>query len=854
MCCMATRLDWGKLKCLALAVDPTTKSRGRAGFTLAANEDLAASNSDSLAPVVTKDLGDSPLHVGVVAGYDLRANASVTLNGEVQPSFKAYIRDENEQNITETCAMAVVDGVARWSACTVSGTSAYLGAVEPRVDGSGYLATTLHLYLKVWRFNDRDVPPTHVAAVNLRDFQWVQGVDSPNAATQLARGTLSVPVRYGNSDETSSITVEAIFNCSSMTFNNGQEVSIASSVPHICADFDVTDAAATAGDNDKCGTPPLPANSNASAVLAACDGQVEAGDTCALRADFCTAGYVPVGIMYCNSWHQWAGLSDRGSSVSTWACESQDDAVISAWNTGPTRVTIQAVSATVLQGAADVDAESNGDFFAVVTITNIRDLSHATAQTTCPVADNLNPQWATVCRGFAPAELTFPAAATVFDYVVKVDLYDDDGLNVSQFVTSFGPAGLDGAVPLDTGVLHLSLRVSGFGSVTLRIADVRSSCGGLAAWVSNPDSLCAHLYRTSNYSVAVAEDESPMGVSWRGLPLVPGHGYLLPNGLQWQSGRYLSRYLAVDQKFAIMGAVGAPDKRESNRRLMNSMATEMNHSGMVGMDGMEATTASSSGAAVFVTGADKDDVKTTQPALDLNDGTVGFVCTDGVNMGYNLVGFLRLDAFGNPLNVPYCEDIDECITSPCGASATCTNTIGSFSCSCNSGFQGDGIRCVRLPADAVTKDLCADAATGTQCAPEAVCMMTTVNNQSSYACQCPNGFNGDPHKACLALDDDRDCSDFLGMDDSTTAAVASGAGVLIAIIVLLIIALAATCCFYNRQQLKLMSALVGMRNERHPATMTDKFLPLDGDYERRLRGLESENAALRDELLVVRSA
>ena len=41
----------------------------------------------------------------------------------------------------------------------------------------------------------------------------------------------------------------------------------------------------------------------------------------------------------------------------------------------------------------------------------------------------------------------------------------------------------------------------------------------------------------------------------------------------------------------------------------------------------------------------------------------------------------------------YLTDIDECLSSPCDPNAVCQNTIGSFTCTCNAGFTGDGLSC-----------------------------------------------------------------------------------------------------------------------------------------------------------------
>lgn len=42
------------------------------------------------------------------------------------------------------------------------------------------------------------------------------------------------------------------------------------------------------------------------------------------------------------------------------------------------------------------------------------------------------------------------------------------------------------------------------------------------------------------------------------------------------------------------------------------------------------------------------------------------------------------------------SDIDECSeTNDCNSNAKCTNTVGSYTCTCNSGFVGNGFTCLR---------------------------------------------------------------------------------------------------------------------------------------------------------------
>ena len=44
------------------------------------------------------------------------------------------------------------------------------------------------------------------------------------------------------------------------------------------------------------------------------------------------------------------------------------------------------------------------------------------------------------------------------------------------------------------------------------------------------------------------------------------------------------------------------------------------------------------------------------------------------------------------------KDINECTedTHSCDGNASCTNTIGSYNCTCNFGYEGDGLNCTGM--------------------------------------------------------------------------------------------------------------------------------------------------------------
>ena len=49
-------------------------------------------------------------------------------------------------------------------------------------------------------------------------------------------------------------------------------------------------------------------------------------------------------------------------------------------------------------------------------------------------------------------------------------------------------------------------------------------------------------------------------------------------------------------------------------------------------------------------------------------------------------------------------DVNECLSnSTCDADATCNNTEGSYTCTCDSGYSGDGISCDGMHSTELTR-------------------------------------------------------------------------------------------------------------------------------------------------------
>ncbi len=147
-----------------------------------------------------------------------------------------------------------------------------------------------------------------------------------------------------------------------------------------------------------------------------------------------------------------------------------------------------------------------------------------------------------------------------------------------------------------------------------------------------------------------------------------------------------------------------------------------------------------------------------------------FVCTCGV-------GYFAATPVGS-----LCDNLDECLATPnpCGV-GVCTDNAGSYACSCPAGYRlasSPSITCVDIDECYENTDQCTDVAPTPSC----------VNNAGGYACVCPSGYEGSGRvgvgctnsNECVSHSDDCDvlaaCADTVGSFTCTCNSGYAGSG------------------------------------------------------------------------------
>ena len=88
-------------------------------------------------------------------------------------------------------------------------------------------------------------------------------------------------------------------------------------------------------------------------------------------------------------------------------------------------------------------------------------------------------------------------------------------------------------------------------------------------------------------------------------------------------------------------------------------------------------------------------------------------------------------------------DINECTSSPCDH--TCTNTAGSYECSCNSGYElgSDGLSCHGMTTEYIAVQSCDLLLDIDECSSTTPCEQLCNNTVGSYQCSCNSGYTVD---------------------------------------------------------------------------------------------------------------
>jgi hypothetical protein len=131
-----------------------------------------------------------------------------------------------------------------------------------------------------------------------------------------------------------------------------------------------------------------------------------------------------------------------------------------------------------------------------------------------------------------------------------------------------------------------------------------------------------------------------------------------------------------------------------------------------------------------------DDLHTCEHVCNNSHGSHSCLCFDGYELnsdGFSCTGqkhTMSLYASNSVIVISFeiiLLDIDECAERTDGCAQTCTNIVGSYSCSCNTGY--------RLASNKHSCNDINECVLGTH-----TCNQTCINAVGSYTCSCYSGY------------------------------------------------------------------------------------------------------------------
>ena len=129
-----------------------------------------------------------------------------------------------------------------------------------------------------------------------------------------------------------------------------------------------------------------------------------------------------------------------------------------------------------------------------------------------------------------------------------------------------------------------------------------------------------------------------------------------------------------------------------------------------------------------------------------SDGLFECSCSVGFIVAADSFGCDGMFGFCLNLVIIFCfADVDECLIMNGGCNQTCTNTYGSFQCSCGAGYSLsiDTLGCEGQYYNLDSYDLIAncDNTDVNECLSDnGGCNQTCTNNDGSYECSCNTGY------------------------------------------------------------------------------------------------------------------